>query len=164
LQNLHAGFFIAAKQQATLLIEVRSLHVQLTDGTSFGLEIRVMAVQPIDAFVGFEIGIVEDAPDGGAANFLRMRFVDDGSGDVVEGPTCRRLTMFCGVAGGGAEYINPLRGGKKLGAYQSAEDLANLLDRVGRNALAIVRRCSDRNPVRWRSADWKDRPPWPHAK
>ena len=63
LQNLHAGLFIAANDHPALLKEAEGVQVEGTQVVRFRLEVWVVAVQPIDTPVGFEIRLFEQAPD-----------------------------------------------------------------------------------------------------
>src|ERR1051325_9184204 len=49
LENLHAGLFVGADDQLAVLIQDRSLDVQLADVLSFGVEVGIVAVEPVDA-------------------------------------------------------------------------------------------------------------------
>src|SRR6476620_1442585 len=115
LQDLHAGLLIAADHQASLLVQTGSIQVQPADGLSLGIEIRVMAVEPVDAFVRLDVCSVEDTPDGGPAHGSVAGLVDDGGRQVIQVPTCSRLVMLLGLAGGQADDGREFVGGKNSG-------------------------------------------------
>src|SRR5439155_17425785 len=87
LENLHAGLLVAADDQPSLLVQAGGIDVQPADGLGLGVEIWVVAVEPVNTLVRLEIGLVEDAPDGGAAHGLLMRVVEDSGRQVAEAPT-----------------------------------------------------------------------------
>jgi hypothetical protein len=66
----------------------------LTDVASLLIEFGIVTVEPIDATVGLEIGLFEDAPNGRAMYRLGMSFVDDVESDVIESPACAGLAGF----------------------------------------------------------------------
>ena len=64
LQNLHAGLFVGADHQAVGLVEAQGLEIQGTDRLGLGLKGRIMAVEPVDTPMWFEIGGIQNPPDG----------------------------------------------------------------------------------------------------
>jgi hypothetical protein len=50
-EDLHARLFVRTDNQPALLIELGSIHVQLAYFPGLLVEVRVMAVEPIDALV-----------------------------------------------------------------------------------------------------------------
>ena len=44
-----------------MLVELGCVDIQLTDPLSFGVEIGIMAVEPVDTLVRLEVGLFEDA-------------------------------------------------------------------------------------------------------
>lgn len=63
LQNLHAGLFITANDHPVLLKAAQGVEIQSTQIVRFGLEVRVVAVEPIDTAVGFEVRLIQQTPD-----------------------------------------------------------------------------------------------------
>ena len=108
LEDLHTGFFIAADHQSPLLVERGRVDIQLTNLSRLGFKVGIVTVEPIDAFVRFEIGIIENPPDGGAVNFLSIAFVDDGGSNLIQGPACGGLIVIFGFAGGDTENVKLL--------------------------------------------------------
>jgi hypothetical protein len=68
LQDLHAGLFITADHQAALLIERSRLGVELTDVMGFGIEIVIVAIEPVLTLMRLEINLLENATDVGPAD------------------------------------------------------------------------------------------------
>src|SRR4030095_11887292 len=63
LQNLPARFCIAAHDHTVLLEDAEGVEVEGTTMVRFGLEVRSMAVKPIDTLVGCEVCVIQQAPD-----------------------------------------------------------------------------------------------------
>ena len=68
LQNLHTRFFIGADDEASLLVEAQRLDRELTDVLRLGLKIWIVAVEPVDAPMRLEVGLLQDTPDAGATH------------------------------------------------------------------------------------------------
>jgi hypothetical protein len=66
LQNLPASLFIGADDQTIVLKEAQGIEIEGTDGVRFGLEVRIVAVEPIDTTMGLEVCLFQNAPDAGA--------------------------------------------------------------------------------------------------
>ena len=153
-EDLHARLLVRANQQPPLFIEARSADIQPANFPGLRLEIRVMAVQPIDTPVRFEIGVVKDAKDCRSAHGLGMGLVEDGRGDVVQAPAGGGAAVIGRFAGGDRDHINTRRGGKTSVADRTAERPANPRDPAASSDPARGRLCDDYNPVRPRFADW----------
>ena len=152
LQDLHAGLLVAAEHQPPLLVQARGLQVQPADGPGLGVEVRVMAVEPVDALVGLDVGFRQDPPEGGPAQGPVVRFVDDGGGQVAEGPAGGGPVVRLGLAGGQVDDGEPVVGGKSPGADRSGGRPAGRRGRRRRSARATGRRCAGRSPAPRRSA------------
>jgi hypothetical protein len=63
LEHWHAGLFIAAHHQAALLIRLDRLGVQLAHPVGLGVNVLVVALQPVRTLVGLEVNVVQDTPD-----------------------------------------------------------------------------------------------------
>ena len=86
-QRLHPRLLITADQQPTLLVHRGCFEVQLANRLGLGVEVGVMAVEPVDAAVRFEIGLVQGPPDRRATHGLVMSgLVDQRGGQVIESP------------------------------------------------------------------------------
>jgi len=111
-----------------------------------------MAVQPIDALVRLQVGLVQDTPDGRAADRFVRSLVEDRRRDVAERPAGCRAAVFRRLAGRNRDDVN-LRGGGKRGAVApSVVHLANRAVPVRGTGLAIGRPCVENSPTRPRSA------------
>jgi hypothetical protein len=63
LQNLPAGLFIRTNDHPVVSQEAEGMEVPGTDRLRFRLTVRVVAVEPIDAAMGFEVRLFQNAPD-----------------------------------------------------------------------------------------------------
>src|SRR5512135_102828 len=78
-QGLHSRLFITANNQSSLLVHRGRSSIQLTDRLSLGVEVRVVAVEPVNAPMWFQIGFVKGPPDRGPTHRCGMsRLVDQG--------------------------------------------------------------------------------------
>src|SRR6266850_1984186 len=64
LENLHTRFLVDTDDQASLLEEAQGIHLEGTEVASLGVKRRIMAIQPVDTSMRFEIGFVEHPPEG----------------------------------------------------------------------------------------------------
>src|SRR5271156_739059 len=55
LKDLHPRLLVTGQYQAALLVETRGVEVQLANGLRLGVEIGVVAVEPVLATMGLEI-------------------------------------------------------------------------------------------------------------
>jgi len=125
LENLHPRFFIGTDDEAPLLEETECLHIELTDIVRLGIEVGIMAVEPVHAPMRFEVGLLKEAPEAGATHGLRPRALPEGSDQIIQTPPgCG--TMICsGFLGGHRQHIDPIRGGKSAAGDPSAAHLAD---------------------------------------
>lgn len=136
LEDLHAGFFVRADDQLALLIEDGSLDVQLANVLGLGVEVGIVAVEPIDTAMGFEVGRIQDTPDGGARHRFVGVAVDQLGREIVEAPLTGDAIMRAGFAGGQSDDFQLFVGGKSSAADRNAEHLAGQRDRAGESAFA----------------------------
>src|SRR5262245_28790467 len=155
IQHLHPGLLIAAQHQPPLPVETRCIDIQLTHLLGFGLEVGVVAVEPVDALVRLEVAAVEDAPDRGPTDGLGVSLVDDGGGDLVESPAIDGSVVLSGLAGGGGHDGDARLGGKSSGACRSAARPEVRPGHAGRSVRAIARRCGGHSPKGWRYPGWR---------
>ena len=125
LQDLHAGFFIAADDEFAELIKGGSLDVELANVLRLGVEIGIVAVEPIDAAVRLEIGGLEDTLDGGARHGIMAVAIDEFACQIVEAPLTGLAIMVGGFAGGQVDDFELFSGGKSSGVDRSEERLAS---------------------------------------
>ena len=121
-QRLHPRLLITADQQPTALVHRGCLDIQLADRPSLGVEVGIVAVEPVDAAVRFQVGLVQSPPDRRPAHGPVMSGpIDQGGGQVIERPAGGRATLLFGRAAGQGDHIEPLRGGKSSAAGRTAE-------------------------------------------
>lgn len=154
LQDLHAGLFVAADDQLAALIQDGGLDVQPADVLSLGVEVGIVAVEPVDAAVRLQIGRIQDTPDGGTAHGFAGMLVDEGERQIVQAPLTGHTVMLGGRAGGQRDYFELFVGGKSSVVVRSVERLEDPRDRVGGSGFARESRCYDCNRSRWRPASW----------
>lgn len=135
-EDLHAGFFVRADDQLAVLIEDGSFDVQLADVLSLGVEVGIVAVEPIDAAMGLDVGFVQDTPDGGARHRFVGMEVDQLGREIVEAPLTGDTIMVAGLAAGQRDDFELFVGGKSSVADRSVEHLAGQRGRVGENVFA----------------------------
>lgn len=164
LEDLHAGFFVRANDQIAVLIEDGSLDVQLADVLSLGVEVGIVAVEPIDTAMGFDVGRVEDTPDGAARHRFVGMAVDQLGREIVEAPLTGDAIMLAGFAGGQRDDFELFVGGKSSVADRSVEHLADQPDRAQESVRAKEPRCCGRSQTRWQPGDWKADPWQPAAR
>src|SRR5919205_2150901 len=71
LQNLHTRFFISADDYAPLLVKAQRMGIELTDVMRLGLEVGIVAIEPVHAPMRLEVGLLQDTPDAGATHGLQ---------------------------------------------------------------------------------------------
>jgi len=131
LQDLHAGLFVATDDQFTMLIQDGSLNVQFANILSFGVEVGIVTVEPVDAAVRLEVGFVEDAPDGRTMHRFIGVAVDQDGREIIEAPLTGDAIMLAGFAGGQRDDFELFLGGKSSVADPNAEHLADQRGRAG---------------------------------
>ena len=95
------------------------MDVQLADVLSLGVEVGIVAVEPIVTAVGFPIGFGQDASDGAAAHVAVVGITQDLEGEVVEAPGRVGLLMIFGLATGERNDVQAFVGGKNSGGDRS---------------------------------------------
>lgn len=136
LQDLHAGFFIAADDQFSLLIQRGSLYVESANRVSFRLKIGIVTVEPINAAMGLEVSFVEDTPDGGTRHHFVAVTIDQSDRQIVDAPVTGDAIMRAGLAGGDGDDFELFVGGKSSGADRSEVRPAAQRDAVAQNEYA----------------------------
>jgi len=163
LEDLHAGLFVRADDQFAVLIQDRSFDVQLADVVSPGIEVGIVAVEPVDAAVRLQVGGVQDTPDGRARHGFLGVPVDQDGREIVEAPLTGRAIMLGRFAGGQRDDLELFVGGKSSAADRNGEHLEGQRGRVRESGCAKESRCCDCNRPRGRPVDWKADPRPPHA-
>src|SRR5262249_45678469 len=70
LQSLHPCFFIRADDETPFLVKAQRLEIELTDILGLGLKVGIVAVEPVHAPMGLEVGLLQDAPEARATDGL----------------------------------------------------------------------------------------------
>ena len=158
LQNLHPRLLVAADDQFAVLVELGCVDIQLTDPLSFGVEIGIMAVEPVDTLVRLEVGLFEDAPDGRTTDRFVMGLVDDVLCDVIKAPACGRTPLVGRIAAGNRNDVQVRIGGKRPAVGRIAGHLEGREGPARHSGFAITRPCGDCSRAHRRSGHWTDRP------
>ena len=86
LEDLHPGLFVAGKYHPALFVKTQGIAVQLANVFGLGVEVGVVTVEPIDAAMGFQVGLGQDAFNGAATHVAVVGIVEDLEGEVIETP------------------------------------------------------------------------------
>jgi hypothetical protein len=164
LEDLHACFFVAANDQLAVLMQDRGLNVESANAMSLAVKIRIMAVEPIDAAMRFQVGLVQDAPNGRASHRFLGVAVDQDSSQLVHAPMTGHAVMLDGFAGRQRDDFELFVGGKSSGAGRSVERLEGPQDGVAESEFAKERRCCDCNSSHWLLVNSMVAPRRPSAK
>ena len=73
LEDLHAGLFVAADDQFAVLIQDRSCNVELADVLGLGVEVGIVAIEPVNAAMRLQIGLVGRRGRWWSESWLRRR-------------------------------------------------------------------------------------------
>jgi hypothetical protein len=163
LEDLHAGLFVRADDEFAVLIQDRSFDVQVADVVGLGIEVGIVAVEPVDAAVRLQVSGVQDTPDGRARHRIRGVPVDQDGREIVEAPLTGGAIMLGRFAGGERDDLELFVGGKSPAADRSGEHLEGQRGRDQESGFAKESRCCDCNRPRWRPVDWKADPRTPTA-
>ena len=106
LQNLHAGLFIRTNDHPVVSKEAEGVEVQGTDRLRFRLKVRVVAVEPIDTAMGFEVRLFQNAPDTRATHRPEATLLE-GSNQVVKAPARSWAVVRRGFPGGHRHHCEP---------------------------------------------------------
>lgn len=68
LQDLHSRLLITGENEAAFLVGTRRGEVELADVLGLGIKLRIVAVEPVDTAMRFQISLGQDAADGAAAH------------------------------------------------------------------------------------------------
>jgi len=112
LEDLHAGLFVAADDQLAVLVQDRSLDVQLADVLSLDVEIGIVAVEPVDASMWLQVGVIQDPPDRGARHRVVGVSIDQDGREVVKAPLTGNAIVSAGFAGSKRDDFELFIGGK----------------------------------------------------
>lgn len=124
LENLHPRFFVGTDDEAPLLEETERLRIELTDIVSLGVEVGIVAVEPVHAPMRFEVGLLQEAPEAGATHGLRPQALPEGDDQIIQTPPGRGTMVRGGFLGGHRQHIDPISGGKSAAGDLRAAHLA----------------------------------------
>lgn len=138
-----------------MLVQSRGLNIQFADVFGLGVEIGVVAVEPVNAAVGLEVSLCEDSANGGPAHGFVGVTVDEFESQIVQAPLTGDTVMLgCGAAGQ-VDDFELFVGGKSSEVGRSEERLEGQAGRVGDSEYAKELPRCDRSRIRWRPAGWK---------
>ena len=164
LKDLHAGLFIAANDQLAVLMQDGGLDVEFANVLGFGVEVGVVAVEPIDAAVRFQVGRLQDTPNGRACHGVVGVAVDQDGGEFVEAPLADDAIVLAGFAGGQGDDFELFIGGKSSVADPTAEHLAGRQAPAEDIVFAKESQCCDYSRVDCLRANWKVGPWLPSVR
>ncbi len=124
LENLHPRFFVGTDDEAPLLKATERMHIELTDIVCLGLEVGIVTVEPVDAPMWFEVGLLQEAPEAGATHGLRPRALLESYDQIIKTPPGSGTMIRGGFLGGHRQHIDPSRGGKNAAGDLRAAHLA----------------------------------------
>ena len=119
-----------------------------------GVEVGIVAVEPVDAAMRFQVGCLQHAPDRGATHGFFGVLVDQLGGQIVQAPLAGHTVVLSGGAGRQRDDCQLFVGGKSSVAVLAAEHLEDRRDRVACSEFARAPRCCERKPTRWRPVNW----------
>ena len=85
-ENLHPCLFVGADHEASLCVKPECLHIELTDGVRFGVEVGIVAIEPVHAPVRFEVGLLQHTPQTRATHGPQA-MLGEGGDQIIETPT-----------------------------------------------------------------------------
>src|SRR5271165_4633274 len=126
---------------------------------SLGVEVGVVAVEPVNTAVRFQVGLVKNPPDRRPTHGQVMSSpVDQGGSEVIQRPTGGGTTLLCGGAARQIDQIEPLRGGKIVAVVPTAARPGGQPIRLRGSGCATPRRCGDYSRTGQRFEGWWDGP------
>lgn len=144
LQYLHPCFFISADDETSFLVKAQRLEIELADILCLGFKVGIVAVEPVHAPMGLEVGLLQDAPDAGATDGLPP-MLRECCNQVVQTPP-RGGTMIGGrLPGRHREHLDALRGGNALrasrarGILQAVEAMRQIPPTPPADCMALTR-------------------------
>ena len=119
LQNLPTRFCIGADDHAALLVAVQRLDRELTEVMRLGLEVWIVAIEPVHASMRLEVGLLQETPEAGATHGLQpMR--RECRVQVVKTPPSGGTMQRGRFPGCHRQPLNSRRGGKRAAGDPSA--------------------------------------------
>jgi hypothetical protein len=108
LENLHARLLVHTDDQASLFVKAQGVPLQGTEVSGLGLERRIMAIQPVDTAMRFEVGLVEHPPEGGAVHRPGPGVGVENRRHVIKAPARGWIVMVCRSTRRERQNINAL--------------------------------------------------------
>ena len=119
LQHLHAGLCIGADDHALLVVVTEGMAIELADRTRLGLEVWIVAVEPVHAPMRLEVGLLQHAPNAGATHGLQP-MLQERRDQIIETPSGGGTMIRGRFLGRHRQHIDPFRGGKSAAGDPSA--------------------------------------------
>lgn len=107
LENLHPCLFVGADHEASLFVKPECLHIELTDGVRFGVEVGIVAIEPVYTPVWFEVGLLQHTPET-RATYGPQAVLGEGGDQIIETPTSGSTMGGGGFLGRYRQHIDPL--------------------------------------------------------
>src|SRR5262249_15535269 len=146
-------FFIRADDETPFLVKAQRLEIELTDILGLGLKVGIVAVEPVHAPMGLEVGLLQDAPEARATDGLPP-MVREGCNHVVQTPPGGGTMRGGRLPGCHREHLDALNGGKRAAGVPSAGHPASRGSPASDTAAATGQLYDAHTPSRWRLADW----------
>src|SRR6185295_2736757 len=113
LEHWHAGLFVAAHHQAAVLLRLDRLGVKLANHGGLGINVLVVAMQPVLTLVGLEVKIVQDTPETGAADGIGVPRVKQSGHTLIECPAGDGALLVLRQCAGHRDDLDTSRGSKR---------------------------------------------------
>src|SRR5208283_2121889 len=153
-QCLHSRLFITANHQSTLLVHHGSLDVQLANLLCLGVEVGVVAVEPVNTPVRFQVGLFKNPPDCRPTHGQSMiALVDQVESKVIQRPPGGRTILFAGRTAGQSDHIESFRGGKSVAVVPTAARPGGQPIPSKGSGCATARRCGAHSGIRQQFED-----------
>jgi hypothetical protein len=119
LQHRHAGLCIGAEDHALLVVVTEGMARELAERTRLGLEVWIVAVEPVPAPMRLEVGLLQQAPHAGATPGLRP-MLQERRDQLIETPSGGGTMIRGRFLGRHRQHSDPFSGGKSAAGDPSA--------------------------------------------
>ena len=153
LENRPPCCFISADDEASCLVEAQRLAIELTEVLRLGLQVGIVAVEPVHAPRRLAIRLLQDAPDARATDGLQP-MLRERCDQVVQTPPGGGAMIRGRFLGRHRQYLDALRGGKRAAGDPSVVHPASRCSRAPESDFATGRPYGAHRPARWPRADW----------
>src|SRR5918995_3713667 len=130
------------------------MNIELTDIVRLGIEVWIVAVEPVHAPMRFEVRLLQETPEAGATHGLRPMALLEGPDQIIETPPGSGTMIRGGLLGGHRQHVHPLRGGKSAAGDPTAAHLAGPGVHAPDSDDANAQRCAAHSPSRWPPVHW----------